>query len=88
MRKAALLYTGARFGLFLLVALLVFLATNLTGSPVNGLPLVLVAAVVSSVVGYFLFARQREQLARALEDQRAAKTASIAARRARLDAER
>jgi hypothetical protein len=84
-RKAALLYTVGRFGLFLLVALLVYVGTGAAGDQVNGLPLLLIALLVSSLVGVPLFARQRQQLAEALADKRAAKTEQIAARRARLD---
>ncbi|MGZ6827944.1 MAG: DUF4229 domain-containing protein [Mycobacteriales bacterium] len=83
--RAALLYTAGRFGLFGLVALIVYLGSGLVGSRLNGLPLLLVALLVSSLVGLVLFSRQRAQLAAALAAQRQAKTEQIAARRARLD---
>jgi len=85
LRKAALLYTVGRFGLFLLVALLVYVGTGAAGDQLNGLPLALVAALLSSVVGYVIFAPQRRQLADALAARRQAKTEQIVARRARLD---
>lgn len=83
--RAALLYTAGRFGLFALVALLVWTGSGAAGSQLNGLPLLLVALLVSSLLGLVLFSRQRAQLAEALAAQRQAKAEQIAARRARLD---
>ncbi len=85
MRKAALVYSFGRFGFFVLVALLTFAVTSLLGHPVNGLPLLLIALVVSSVGSVWLLRDKRDQLAQALAAGRAAKTAEIAARRARLE---
>lgn len=85
MRRAALLYAAGRFGLFLLVALLVWLGGQALGYSVNGLELLLIAFLVSSVVGIWLFSRQRQALAEALDAQRKAKAEQVAARRARLD---
>jgi cell division protein FtsL len=87
MRKAALLYGLARVGLFLLAAVLVWSVSGLLGHQLNGLPLALVAALMSSMVGYVVFAPQRRQLAEALEEARATKAAQIAERRARLEDE-
>lgn len=87
MRKAALIYSVGRIGMFLLTALLVFSVSGLLGHELNGLPLVLPAALISSVLGYVIFAPQRRQLAEAVESARAAKTAQIAERRARLENE-
>jgi hypothetical protein len=87
MRRAALLYTFGRFGLFLLVALVVWGASGLLGHQLNGLPLLLVAALLSSALGYVLFARQRLALAEALDSKRQARTQQVAEQRARLENE-
>lgn len=87
-RRAALTYTFGRFGVFALLAVLIWLATGLAGRQLNGLPLLLVALLLSSVTSYLLFSRQRQQLATALAAQRQAKTEQIAQRRARLDDDR
>jgi len=86
-RKAALIYGAGRVGLFLLSAALVWGLSGVLGHQLNGLPLVLVAALISSVLGYTVFAPQRRELAAAVERGRAAKTAQIAERRARLENE-
>jgi uncharacterized integral membrane protein len=85
MRRAALVYTLGRVGFFLLVALLVFVVTGFLGHQVNGLPLLLIALLVSSVGSLWLLRDKRDQLAQALAESREAKTAQIAARRARLE---
>ncbi len=87
MRRAALLYTLGRFGLFLLVALILWSGAGLLGKDLNGLPLLLAAALLSSALGYVLFARQRQALAEALDGQRKVKAEQDAARRARLENE-
>lgn len=87
MRRAALLYTVGRFGLFGLVAILLWSATGMAGRSMNGLTLLLVSALVSSALGYVLFAPQRRALAEAIEEQRQAKAAQVAERRARIDNE-
>jgi hypothetical protein len=87
MRRAALLYTFGRFGLFLVVAIVIWGASGLVGEQLNGLPLLLVSALLSSALGYFLFARQRVALAEALDDKRRARTQQIAEQRARLENE-
>ncbi len=87
-RRAALTYTLGRFGVFALLALLIWSATGFAGRQLNGLPLLLVALLLSSVASYFLFSRQRTQLATALAAAREAKTEQIAQRRARLDDDR
>jgi hypothetical protein len=84
-RKAALVYTLGRFGFFVLVALLTFAVTSLLGHPLNGLPLLLIALLGSSVGSLWLLRDKRDQLAQALAESRAAKTEQIAARRARLE---
>ncbi|MCW2599654.1 MAG: hypothetical protein JWM02_1483 [Frankiales bacterium] len=85
LRKAALIYSFGRFGLFLLVALLVYSGTGLVGHQLNGLPLLLLALIVSALGSVFLFARQRQQFAEALAAKRAAKAEEITRRRTRLE---
>jgi cell division protein FtsL len=87
MRRAALVYTLGRFGLFALVAIILWGGAGLLGKDLNGLPLLLVAALLSSALGYVVFARQRQALAEALDDQRKAKADQVAARRARIENE-
>jgi len=87
MGRAALTYALARFGLFLLVAVILCGGAGLLGADVNGLPLLLGAALVSSVLGYVLFSRQRQALAEALDAQRRARAEQVAAREARLESE-
>ncbi len=84
-RRAALTYTLGRFGLFVLVALLVWSGTGALGHQVNGLPLLLASLLLSAVGSLFVFARQRQELAAALAARRDAKTEELARRRARLD---
>lgn len=88
MRRAALLYAAGRFGLFLLVAALVWAGGQLFDYSINGLELLLVAFLVSSVLGIWLFSGQRRALAEALDAQRRAKAEEVASRRARLDEDR
>ena len=87
MRKAALVYTLGRFGLFFLVAIVLWGGSGLAGHGLNGLPLLLLAALISSAVGYVLFAPQRRALAEALDGQRRVKAEQATERRARLDNE-
>ena len=87
MRRAALVYTVGRFGLFGLVAIILWGAAGLLGKDLNGLPLLLLAALISSALGYVLFARQRQTLAEAIDGQRKAKAEQVAARRARIENE-
>ena len=87
MRKAALVYTFGRFGLFLLVAIILWGGSGVTGHSLNGLPLLLVSALVSSALGFVLFARQRRELAEALDGKRQDKAQQIAERRARIENE-
>jgi hypothetical protein len=87
MGRAALTYALARFGLFLLVAVILWGGAGLLGADVNGLPLLLGAALVSSLLGYVLFARQRQALAEALDAQRRTRAEQLAAREARLENE-
>ncbi|MGB8651792.1 MAG: DUF4229 domain-containing protein [Mycobacteriales bacterium] len=85
LRRTALVYSFGRFGLFLVVALLIWSVTGLVGHQINGFPLLLAALLLSSIVGLFVFARQRERFAEALQAKRAAKAQQIADRRARLE---
>ena len=87
LRRSALLFTLARFGLFIVMALLIWSGTGAVGHQLNGFPLLLAALLVSSMVGLFLFSRQRQQFAEALAAQRDAKTAQLEERRARLEDE-
>jgi len=63
--RALVLYSTSRIALFLLLVLLVNLATG-----VNGLPLLLVAVLGSGVLGLFLLSRQRDDLSAALMARR------------------
>jgi hypothetical protein len=85
LRKAALVFTFGRIGLFVAVALIVYAVGELSGSPVNGAPLLLISLLVSSVLGFVLLRHQRDQFSRAIAESRDAKTAELAARRARLE---
>ena len=84
-RRAALTYSLGRLGFFVLVALLTFSVTSLLGHPLNGLPLLLIALIVSSVGSLWLLRDKRDQLAQALAASREAKTAQLTARRNRLE---
>jgi uncharacterized membrane protein YkvI len=86
-RKTALVYTLGRFGLFVVVAMLIWSGTGAAGHQLNGFPLLLAALLVSSITGIFVFARQRERFAEALAAKREAKTQQIAQRRARLESD-
>lgn len=85
MTRQALLYTGGRFGLFALTALLLWSGAGLLGYRFNGMPLLLAALLLSSIGSLFLLSRQREEFAASLADKREAKAQQIAARRAKLD---
>jgi UPF0716 family protein affecting phage T7 exclusion len=85
--KPALVYGAGRFGLFLVTALLLWSGSRAAGGNLNGLPLLLFAMVISSVLGIWVFARQRAQLAESMQAHREAKAQQIAERRARLDSE-
>ena len=87
MRRAALGYAVGRFGLFLLVALVLWLGGQLVGADLNGLPLLLLAALISSALGFLLFSRQRHELAEALDARQRERHEQAAQRRARLEQE-
>jgi cell division protein FtsL len=87
MRRAALVYTFGRFGLFAIVLIILWGASGLIGHQLKGLPLLLLAALLSSALGYVLFASQRRALAEALDGQRRTKAEQDAARRARIESE-
>jgi len=77
--RAAALYSSGRIALFVLLALLVNLATGL-----NGLPLLLAAVLGSGVLGLFLLSRQRDDLSAALVARREGRVARDADLRRRL----
>ena len=85
LRRAFVTYTLGRIGLLVLVAIIVWGATGLLGEPVNGLPLLLLALIGSSVLALFLLRAQRDRFGQALAADRAAKAETAAARRGRLD---
>ena len=68
--RAAVVYTGARLGLFVLFSALIWSGLGLAGYDVNGWLLLVLGLALSSVVGYFVLARQREELAQALAERR------------------
>ncbi len=68
--RATVVYTAARFGLFLLFSLLIWAGFGLAGYEVNGWLLVIAGFVLSSVVGFVVLAGPREDLARAVADRR------------------
>ena len=80
-----MVYTGGRFALFLVCALLLWSGAGVAGFHLNGLPLLLASLLVSSVLSLFLLREQRDRLAVAVAAKRDEKTAQIAARRARLE---
>lgn len=88
MTRQALTYTLGRFALFALSALLLWSGAGVVGLRFNGLPLLLAALLVSSLLSLSLLKRQREAFADSLVVKRDAKTAQIAARRARLEQDR
>jgi hypothetical protein len=85
LRRAWLTYTLGRLGLFALVAVIAWGASGLLGHELNGLPLLLVALLGSSVLALVLLREQRDRFGQALAESRAAKAAAVAAQRARLD---
>ena len=85
LRRAFLTYTLGRLGLFVLVAVIAWGASGLLGNQLNGMPLLLLALIGSSVLALLLLRAQRDRFGQALALQRAAKAEDIAARRARLD---
>jgi hypothetical protein len=85
LRRAFAVYTLGRFGLLVLVAVIVWGASGLLGHEVNGLPLLLLALLGSSVLTLVLLREQRDRFAQALATSRAEKAQALAARRARLD---
>jgi hypothetical protein len=87
MRRAVLVYTAGRFGLFAVMVVILWGASGLVGLGLKGLPLLLLAALLSSALGYVLFAPQRRALAEALDGQRRSKAQQDAERRARIENE-
>ncbi len=84
LRRAFLVYTLGRVGLFVVVALLVWSGFGLTGTSINGMPLLLISLIGSSVLALVLLRDQRDRFGQALADKRAQKAAEVAARQARL----
>jgi len=86
-KRSFLALTAGRFGLFLLCALLVRLASVALDHPLNGLPLLLLALLISSPLGVLVFAPQRRAVAEQLVARREAKAQEAADRRARIENE-
>ena len=70
MKRAFLLYTGARFGLFLIFSALIWAISGLAGYEINGWLLVIAGFALSSLVGYVVLVGPRQELAEALAQQR------------------
>ena len=85
LRRAFLTYTLGRLGLFVLVAVIAWAGSGLLGHEINGLPLLLVAALGSTALSFVLLRPQRDRFSEAITADRAAKAAALAERRARLD---
>ena len=68
--RAAAIYTGARIGLFVLFALLIWSGAGLAGYEVNGFLLLITSLLASSIAGYVLLTGAREDLSKALADRR------------------
>lgn len=84
MKKQALVYTLGRFGLFVSSSLLLWSAAGALGFDFNGLPLLLAALLLSSLLSIALLKRQRMALAESLAASRQAKVAELTERQARL----
>jgi hypothetical protein len=84
MRRQAVLYSLGRFGLFVSSSLLLWSASGALGFRFNGLPLLLAALLLSSMLSLVLLKRQRTALAEALAASREAKVAQLTERQARL----
>ncbi len=78
--RAVVVYTLARFGLFLLCLAVFYFAG------VDLLLALILAALVSGIAGYFLLARQRLTLSAAVDDKVTSVRNRAAARTAREDA--
>jgi hypothetical protein len=85
LRRAFLLYTLGRLGLLVLVAVIAWGTSGLLGDQLNGLPLLLIALLGSSVLAVFVLRGQRDRFAEAVAASRSDKAAALAARQARLD---
>ena len=70
MTRAAVVYTAARFGLFLLFSALIWSVGRLLGYEINGFLLLVGGLLLSSIAGYVLLAHQRDALASAIEERR------------------
>ncbi|MCU1600009.1 MAG: hypothetical protein JWO22_718 [Frankiales bacterium] len=87
LRRAFLVYTLGRLGLFVVVAALIWSGFGLAGTSINGMPLLLLSLIGSSVLALVLLRAQRDRFGQALAEQRAAKASELAARQARLDSD-
>ena len=87
MRRPFLSLTLGRLGLFLLCALVIRLVSVAVDHRLNGLSLLLLALLVSSPLGYWLFTPQRHAAAEVLEAHRHAKEEAAAERRSRIENE-
>lgn len=70
MTRAFLVYTAGRAALFGLFVVLTWSVSGLLGWELRGLPLLLVALLLSSLAALFLLPGPRAQLAAALAKQR------------------
>lgn len=84
-RRTFLAYTLGRLGLLVLVAVIVWGASGLLGHQLNGLPLLLLALLGSSVLALLVLREQRDRFSAALAADRAARAEAGAARRQRLE---
>ena len=78
--RAWLVYTGLRLAVFCATAAVLFLLLRL-----NGLPLLLIALLVSSIASLFLLRSQRDRFVRAQEQRIQSRRAEKAHLRERLD---
>ena len=85
LRRAFLTYTLGRFGLFLLTAIIAWAIAGLTGHDINGLTLLFLGLVGSTVLSFVMLRPQRDAFALAIASEREAKAQALAAQRARLD---
>lgn len=67
--RAAVIYTGARFGLFLIFSMLIWSLAGMAGYAINGFLLLMLGLLFSSIVGYFVLAGQRDAFARAIAER-------------------
>jgi mannitol-specific phosphotransferase system IIBC component len=84
--KEFVVYTGLRIALFLAsFGVVLGIWALVTGGRVNLLLSVVLAFLVSGIASYFLLNRQRDALARRVEERAARATAAFETRKARED---